>query len=415
MRSARLAEEAGDLNQARVLLGQAEEEYPREILPLQELLRLHQDHDLDLERRTELIEALQARLVNTEYPLAPGSVRFLFERMSDNEEILRSLLIGIERRFGEGDNREYLEVMAAIQGTLGMSAEARTTLSRLIAVKPTYATVSHALRIDLEHENWQQALNLIESVADDEQFELVYLPLRLQLLIKTGRVEQALSELLTLTEEEATLVDRTSAITSLLKQVAWDLFDADETERSRQVWQTLLKRDPDDLETQRVLANLFSTEEERAALSAGVDQALAKQQEPGVLLNAGIEYLTAGDNERAYDLLSRAIGAFQSNEAAWFNLGLAARRLEMWPEAIDAFKRALGIKNSRAMTHSHLATALAALERYAEAVEHLETALALEPDRSTDYYYLSVYYRALGNATKAAEVRAEYERRRQQD
>lgn len=416
VREARLAEYAGEIGEASQLLTEAQQRFPREVLPVRELLRLHREHGQFTERVAELHDLLAARLRDVEYPLAPGTARFLVETAADDAETLESLRIGLEARLAEvlegGAAREYLKVLAAVQGRLGLYPEARRTLGRLIAIEPTYPLVSQAVRIDLELERWESALELLRPLMEKGEEGTVWAPIYVELLAKTGRAAEALDEIERLRAEDPATAGLLQA-SAMLRQVAWDLYDAGDRERSESLWRMVLEDDPADLEAQLVLANLFSSEEDRRAREAEVDAQLEEETSPGVLYEMGVEYLTAGDDERAYDLLSRVASWFETNEIFWFNLGLAAMRLERWQETVDAYQRAVRLNDDRAASFSHLATGLRMLERYREAADAFEKALELEPSRVTDYYYLSECYRALGEDDKATRARREYDRRRE--
>jgi tetratricopeptide (TPR) repeat protein len=182
-------------------------------------------------------------------------------------------------------------------------------------------------------------------------------------------------------------------------------------ERSEAIWRTLLRANPDDLEARRVVANLFSNDQERLEQAEIVDQKLAEIDDPNELLNEGTNYLAAGDNERAFELLSRAATMHSGSEAVWFNLGLAADRLERWPTAIDAYREAYKLNQTRPETQLQLAAALVEIGDCAEAIPFFESGLVLDPEKTAAYYYLAGCYKVMGRAEDAAQAMAEYHRR----
>ena len=413
VRSARIAEGDGDLDRALELLEEAEGRFPSEILPAQELLIFHEAHELSEERVAELRKTLSARLMDPSYPLAPGTARFLLGAMPDDQEVTQALLVGLTSR-AEGDpSREDLEVLAVVQGRLGLREEARETLGRLIAIEPTYFAVSQAVRLDQERGRWQAALDLVEPLVGDARYGPALIGIYLELLGKAGRGERVLREVERLRAQA--LEGDMLALAMLLRQLAWDLWDAGDLERSESLWRIIHDEWPDNLEASQTLATLFSSQEERLAREAEIDRQLEEETEPGALLAQGVDYLTAGDDQRAFELLSRAIPHFEDQEAAWFNLGLAALRLEKWDETVRCFEHAVAINEQRPESYSHLGTGLRQLGRCAEAVVALEAALALDASRVVDYYYLSKCYLEIGERDKATTAMREYDRLREND
>ncbi len=408
LRQARIAEGKGELDEAMALLARAAEAFPQEVLPLEALLRLHEERGLAAEVAAELRERLVARLLDPSTPLPAGTASFLVESLEGQPALLGALATRLERRSADDPDRKLLEVLAVAQGKLGLELEARRTLGRLIELEPSYAAVAMALKIDLEHERWHEALALLEPLLDHPQHGEAWHSVHLELLARTGQTERVRAQLERLDRQGKQAVLSSDGHRSLLKEVAWNLYDAGETEMAELLWRRLLAEDAEDLEAQRVVAHLFGSEEERRAGAEQVDRQLAGDLEPAVLLDEGTSYLAAGDAARAYDLLARAAPGLGDDEAAWFNLGLAAKQLERWAEAAEAFARAVALNEARPETHAHLGTVLRELGRCGEAVAHMRRALQLDPDRTATWYYLAKCYEALGETGRAAEAMAEY-------
>ncbi len=412
VRLARIAESDGQIERAEQLLAEAVADYPAEILPLQELLRLHREHRLDGSRAEQLRGEIGRRVGDPDYPLAAGSIRFLLREQADDPDLLESLLAGIEVRLKRAANADLSKAKAAVEHLLGRPAEARRSLEPVIAADSPFELIAFAVRLDLELERWQSALELLEPRIDDPIVGPMFGAIYLELLAKTGQTARVMKEIERFEDGEGRLVLSDSGYRSLLKEIAWSLYDAGETGSSESLWRTLLKDSPDDIEARLVLANLFSTEEERREQTELIDRQLREEDDFDQLISMGIEYLAAGDNERAFEALSRVAQAGSNAEAVWFNLGLAASRLERWSETAEAFRRATEINGERADSHSNLGLALWRLERWAEAVGAFEAALRLQPDRTTDYYYLGACLAALGEHKRSAEAMGEYRRLR---
>lgn len=413
MRQARFAEAADELPKAIALLSQAIEDYPQEVMPLSELLRIHRSRDTADDEVERFRSMLLSRLLDPDLPLATGSVYFVMNGHGDDPEVLGILEKAIVDRLSPQTDLELLKVLAVVQGRLGKYEESRATLDRVMALDASFSTVSTALYLDMEGEHWESALDLLESVRDDPELAEVWKHLRIQLLAKTGSLDELDKEISALQADRQQGELSSYGVHSLLAQIAWDLYDRGEMARSEIIWREILAAYPDDLEARRVVANLFSDEQERIEQEKIVDQKLAAMDDPDELLTQGTNYLAAGDDERAFELLSRAAPMSGDSEAAWFNLGLAADRLERWPDAADAYQEAYKLNQLRPETQLRLAAALVALGRCAEAIPFFESGLALDPGRTVAYYYLSGCYQEQGRSEDAAKAMAEYDRRSQ--
>jgi len=413
LREARIAQEVGDAEGAFDLFTRAVDEYPEEILPVQELLSRRAFLRLTPERVAELRASLAGRLNDPSYALNAGSVHYLVTAAgTDDPELLEAVLAGVAVR-GEpfASDPTVLRATATAQGRLDRHGESRATLERLMAVEPSYAVVHRALRLDLDLERWEDALALIERHLGDPELGPTLRPFYLELLARTGRREEMLKELGRMRSPAYSTLLSSIGYLQLMKRAAWSLYDSGEREEVERIWRLILEQDPDDLEARQVVAHLFSSQEERAAHLAEVDRELAEVVGTDELLDLGTEFLAAGDDGRAYELLARIPSGYRS-EAAWFNLALAALHLERWEEAAEGFREAISRNPERPQSHHHLATALQALDRCAEAVPAFERGLELEPDRLSSWYWLAKCHEAAGNAGAAARALAEYRRRK---
>ena len=161
-----------------------------------------------------------------------------------------------------------------------------------------------------------------------------------------------------------------------------------------------------------MVANLFSSDEERQEHTRVVDSQLEEDVDVNTRLAEGTQYLAAGDYERAFEILSALTTSMESDEALWFNLGVAAMKVERWQVAADAFGRAGKLNPGRADTWFQRGWALREAGQCGAAIEAMQAGLAIEPDRTNTYYHLSVCYAQVGDQAGAAKAMAEYRRRR---
>jgi tetratricopeptide (TPR) repeat protein len=134
-----------------------------------------------------------------------------------------------------------------------------------------------------------------------------------------------------------------------------------------------------------------------------VRQRREQESDPSALAQEGASLLAAGDAAGAAELLRRAATALPDSELVWFNLGLAAARLEEWSTAETAFARASEINPDRADSSLQRGIALQKLGKCEEAVAACRRALERDAGLTSAHYYLSICYSELGDAAAAAE------------
>jgi tetratricopeptide (TPR) repeat protein len=199
-----------------------------------------------------------------------------------------------------------------------------------------------------------------------------------------------------------------STLYDVLLQAAWNLRDLGANDKAEAVFRRLLALDPNDADARQAVLYLYSNEEERRAHEASLKQKWEQESEPGALLEEGTRLFISGDVEAGFAMLQRAFAALPGSEVASVNYGLAAVRLERWPEAAEAFERAVKLNPDRAESLFHRGLALVRLQRFSEAIELLDRALVLQPDLFQAHFLLYQCHASLGNADKAQEHLARY-------
>lgn len=101
---------------------------------------------------------------------------------------------------------------------------------------------------------------------------------------------------------------------------------------------------------------------------------------PGLMLNLGMAFHMAGQEQRAAEQLEAAVKLEPKLAPAWVFLG--ATRLQMYhvPAAVEALKTALELEPDNAGAVEMLASALLSLNRASEAVEQYSKLAILEPE-----------------------------------
>ena len=397
LRQARLAEAAGDGEKARELLDSAVEKHPEELLPLVARWQFLRRAGGTAEEVRRLRELIGRHLADLSKPLAIGTIKFLIDELEPEPAVIESLLRHVDERLvPEPEEPDYLELRYVLQLRLNREREARESLRRLRAVSDSEPLRWRAFALDQRLGNWPEVLAFLRqevSTPDPSQFVR---GLYLEALIRQGEFDEASEELAKIAAAETE--DASVTFLQILDTAAWAFHDQGRSEEARRTWERLASLSPDDVAARKVLYHLYGAGQE-----VGVGEELAATEDPSVLLEAGTEYLAAGDPQRALPFLQSAAEQLGDSEAAWFNAGLAAYQLERWEAAARSFERAADLNPERAATRFNLAMALFGLERCGEAVPHFIKSLELEPERHAAHYYLGSCYEALGKAAEAGE------------
>lgn len=159
------------------------------------------------------------------------------------------------------------------------------------------------------------------------------------------------------------------------------------------------------------LAELYGDPDARAWRAAARRAAPEPDAEadPSSDLNRGAQLLAAGEAEAAFELLGPVVEAMPKSEEAWFNLALAAFRLERWEEAAAAYGHVAELAPEMAEAHRQQGLALYHLDRCAPAIEALQRGLELEPQHWQTHYFLAECYQRLGDGARAQEACRTYE------
>ena len=420
LRTARIAHLEDDPAAELDSLHTAAERFPDEIAPTYALLVYARDHGLPDEERRGLEDRLQQRLADVERPLPPALLQQVALDPETDEALIRQIEASVARRL-EADpgavTDTLLSLHAELQQRVGDDAAAAATLERLFRRTGRTDTAWHLLRLQLGLERWSDALELLESVDELERENVV---LHMRLLARTGFLDEALALLdrhlddiqpptakADLPETDH-LAERGSG-GGLIEDLAWSFRDAGRDAEAEALFRRALAREPGDAELEAILLHLYSSGAERREHAAQVARSWEEESDPQALLDEGTQRLATGDAEGALDLLARAAPAFPNLEPPWFNLGMAAYRLERWPRVVEALGVAIELNPERAASFFFRGIALANLERCAEAVEELERAVAIDPERTQAHYYLARCYRDLGQPEDAAREQALYE------
>jgi len=341
--------------------------------------------------------------------------------------LLNRVAAHLDRRTqGAEPDADLLELLTFAYTRLKDSTRGLETLERLVAIEPTTYRRWRLVYAYRKAERWQDAANFvgqwikIEKAANLRSAYVDLLSRAGQLDLLTEQVE------LLLAEQQATraagdepavrashLVDTQSNPLRVgmwvVRTAAWNLRDAGKDEAAERFFHKVLELDPEDQEVRNALLYLYGSEEELQALEHEAKARWQQEEDPNALFEEGTQRLTAGDAESALELLKKAAPGLAHLEPAWYNLGMAAYRVEDWATVAEAFGKASELNPERSQSFFYRGLALEKLGSCSDAVVDLEKALELDAGRHLAHYYLAACYARLGQPAKAKSHRALYD------
>jgi tetratricopeptide (TPR) repeat protein len=400
LRSARGMLEQGDKHGGVKLLRETVERFPEEVVALVALWDFHRHFGLPEDEAAQLHEILTQHLADPERSLPPGVLRYLIGNPDADERELELLLTAAKARLKD-DDVEMLGAIASLQVRLELIEEARKTYGELRELAPSDMLDWQCVLLDVQLERWADAAAGLAPIVAKKDASLTSRLMYIDALSRSGQYDAMVRQIDRLPSDNPLM---TELINGVLSDSAWNLRDAGKDAEAEAVFRRILAADPKNPQALAAVLYLYGTEEELRAHSVALEAARADETDPHVLLEQGGNLLAAGDAEQALTLLERASRELPDEEIAWFNLGLAALKLERWEAAERALLHATKINPSRA-------SALQELGRCAEAIEALNRTLELAPDKTEAYYYLYACHAELGNHAAAQEALRRYNAR----
>jgi tetratricopeptide (TPR) repeat protein len=398
LREARIAAEQGNPAGELELLRRAARDFPKEILPALALLEYPDRAKLDAKELRSTRAVVLDRLADPGSPLPYSILGRIADdaasSLGDRAALRNVLLARLARTPADPD---LLEALARVLARLPDREAEYAVVGRLDAARPSASTA------------WRRA-GLAEDLGRSGEALEIYRDIRARYgdsPVLGEALGKSLAALLRLDEakREAGLLEADPAGKAAAGRVsvarAWALWDAGRDLEAQEAFRDATRADPGNDEAGEALRTLFATADERAALAASEAGRLEGVHEPAALFEAGTMLLLAGDAAAAAGLLRRAVEASPQLEMAWFDLGVAALRLDRWDEARKAFERAGALKPDRPETFLYLGEALLKLGRFSDAVAPLRRALALRPAMPEAHASLSDCYRRMGETAEA--------------
>jgi tetratricopeptide (TPR) repeat protein len=412
LRRARLEAESGDAAAGRARTERAVTLAGCEMPALAELIRLLASGGFPVEDALAARSRLLPRLADPATPLPPGLLRQL-AAVGGSAAQDRALVEALEARLAGGGaatpaahSIELLEAITALEERHGRLAEARAAVGRLLVLDDADSRQWRALELDYLLGRWievaDRAARLLERPGTPNDLR----ELLVTALAELGRYDEMLVQLeLLAPAARAAEEGWHGRYVGLLLRAAWALRDAGRDEAAAATFRRVLEIEPENPAARLALLHLYGSAEERAEHAAVIETRRELETDPQSLFEEGSQLLAAGDLATARELLARAAPGLAGTtmaEAAWYNLGLSAFRLERWGEAADAFAEAASLNPAREETQFQRGVALYHAERCGEAIAPLLRALELRPDRHDAHYFLAACHAANGDTAASA-------------
>ena len=125
---------------------------------------------------------------------------------------------------------------------------------------------------------------------------------------------------------------------------------------------------------------------------------------PGILINLTMLYISIGDNEAAIEVGDRMIELVPNYPQGYNNVAIALSNLGRNEEAVGYYERAIEAAPEFHISHGNLAVALGLLGRDHEAVKSMKRAIELKPQHVKHYVVLGKLLLKIGEAEQAEQA-----------
>jgi tetratricopeptide (TPR) repeat protein len=407
VRTAWIAERSGDVEGARRLFMEAGTTWPDDPYLLDETPRFLDRTGRDTSVQATLRARLIAVLADPSRPLPVAIVRRQILDKGASRDDLELLEKAVSAKLAEpAHEEERLSLLADVQRRLEDADGLSLTLERMAVLRPSHELTWERLSLAVHRQRWPEAKALLDQIGRAGNDSLLYEHIRLLVLAHLGDVEAVLAAAGETTDREAR-----ERLVGALQQIGWDLWDAGRERDAETIFRKSLALSPGNVAAAQIVAQLFATPEERAARGSEAEASWSGIDDPTLLLQEGSSRLVAGDAAGAYPLLQRATAALPEEASAWYNLGLAAKKIERWEEAVSALQRALALRADWPPALRALADAQAKSGACPAAVGTARRAAEVDAAHPDPYVTLFHCLQEMGDHAGAQAAKAEHERR----
>lgn len=147
-------------------------------------------------------------------------------------------------------------------------------------------------------------------------------------------------------------------------------FEFGDPETAKQIWQSLLEKNPDYAYALKGLGDIALLDGDLpTAISYFEKNYIAQPTIPAHKFAFASALSTAGEYEKAAELLRELVEAFPTDDVAFLELGAAYRQLQEWESAEEALEKALDLNDELIQAYQALAQVKAKLGKRDEAKE----------------------------------------------
>ncbi len=398
IRKARTHQAAGRVVEERAVLEQLVESHPSDTTSLLQLFDFYSRH-ADKDNIARLRALLRAQLANAEQiPLSLLKAAIQDKRMDEQE--VRLMLAELEKRFAaEPSDTSIPRMLLTGYERLDDPGKQREQIVRLLALEPSARWKFELIRIDESLGRWEDLLAEVRAIKPGNA-EAGWLLLRelaaLDALNRVGEMALIIDRL------EVTAATAESVVDELMAR-AMGLLDRGDTASAEKLLRKLALAQPQKRELGRAVAYLFGTLEEQASLEASYMDKTLKSDNLETLINDAARRMMNGDAASAIPILERAAVVAPKSELPWFNLAVAATKLERWPLVESAAGKAIEINAAQPRALMLRAQARVKSGRVAEGMADAKAALAIDPKLKQAWYVLYLGANRLHDEKAAAE------------
>lgn len=395
-----------------------------------ELLTAMLDFDrrigLSPEERQDFHDRLLAQLTDPGAVSEAVAAHLIYETDLETE-VLEAVAESYLKRLDKLEQPPMRELrqLADLLERLGRLEEAATTLERLSRIERGETSDWRLIGLYQRLKRWPEVAKALRRVVDRGPLQArLFRPALIQILARLGDLQEARAQLEMLEAEAGQALPEQAVLASFYLDLAWEFRDAGHDEDAERMFRRALHRPertapalaalqsgPGNAtqEAAQALFHFYAAGDEREELRA-LFSPKTDTEDPFSLFEAATQRLTSREYEEAYELLRRAAPALGDLEAAWYNLGLAAYRIEEWEEAARAYEKSNELNPERSDSWFFRGLALVNLERFEVALLPLERALELDPTRDLAHYHLWRAYTKLGRSQDAQPHREAWDR-----
>jgi tetratricopeptide (TPR) repeat protein len=364
--------------------------------PINDLLDYHRRHGLPPEIYDATTAHFLDRLADPERLPETGELYRLIHTVDTPVERLGEIHKHLLRRVASNpEELRTLVLLHELSFRQARWADAADSLEKLYRLTRDPIHLFPLISLYKSLERWQAIADLLANqLESSEDLRIRYI----EALSHLGEAEKCLEQVDRLLSNQGAVSELPGWYSEIVERTAWKLYDGGHEAAAERLFRRALELEPEAVHFRETLLYLFADPEEQRLHQERLAEQWQGESHPHGLYDEG-----------ALPLLRRAVHGLPKLEAAWYNLGMAAYRVEDWETVDRAFAHAAELQPEREASFFFRGIALGKLERCEESVEALKQAETLDPERALTYYYLYFCLDRLGRSDEAKEAYERYE------